>query len=646
MAKKTVKPSKKKRTGKKDTLQTNGFFKQKPVMIALISVLLITFFTFFPALDNEFVNWDDDVNLTNNPNLEQFDAASLKGIFTDHIIGNYNPLPILTFAIERHVFQAVDPFLYHLDNVLLHLLVVFFVFRIGMEMGLKLPAVILLALLFGIHPMRVESVAWVTERKDVLFGAFFMAGIFTYLQYLKTALKEKKWLYFTGLLFFIGLFAKIQMVTFPLALLVIDYFFERKISIQSILEKVPFFLLSLVFGLLGIYFLAQNDSIMDTSIVPYGLPERLFIASYSFVVYLIKAVFPWEMSPLYPYPSSLSWPFYVAPAGVLGLGLLTFLAHRRGARSVVFGMGFFFFNIVFLLQIVGAGQGFLADRFTYIAYFGLFFMAAYYLQELLSRKENLKIPVFGVTALLLFGYASSTYRQCDIWQDSYALWTHTLKYYDRTALPYRNRGHYIREQGNPEAALKDYDIAVSLTPNDADLRNSRGKTYFDLGRYNEAIGEYEAAIENNAWKAEYYANKGAAYGAQGDFQRALKELNMAIKLDVKFSSAYLNRALVFYRARNFASALEDLNTYLTQEPNNAAIYYERALCHRQLGDENAALADLTTAIGLDPTKGVFYLERSKVNNKLGNKMMAGEDANTAQRLGAPVPPEMLQKFNR
>lgn len=644
MAKRNTRQQKRKAVARGKKGVEKGFFQQKSNLLALLFVLVVTFITFVPALDNDFVNWDDDVNLTENPNLEKLDGESLKGIFTDHIIGNYNPLPILTFAIERHVFQATDPFLYHFDNVLLHLLIVFFVFRLGMAMGLKLPAAVFLALLFGIHPMRVESVAWVTERKDVLFGSFYMAGLWTYLKYLQSELKEKKWLYVTGLLFFIGLFAKIQMVVFPLSLLVLDYFFNRKFTFRSVLEKVPFFVLSLFFGLLGLYFLAENESIVDATVVPYRLPQRLLIGSYSLVAYLIKAVYPWEMSPLYPYPASLSAPFYVAPVFVLAFAALTFYAYRKGQKALVFGMGFFFFNIVFLLQVVGAGQGFLADRFTYIAYFGLFFMAAWYFQQWMQQSPVMRTALYSVGGGLLLFYATLAYRQCDIWQDSYQLWTHTLKYYDRTALPYRNRGHYIRETGNPEAALKDYDQAVLLTPRDADLRNSRGKTYFDLGRYNEAIGEYDAAIDVESMKAEYYANKGAAYGALGEYQRSLKELNSAINLDPTFGSAYLNRALVFYKARNYQSALADLTTYLSMYPDDASIYYERALSYRQLGDEEGALKDLNTAIELNPQNGTFYMERAKVRSKLGQKQGAVADGQAAQRLGIPVSPEVLRKL--
>jgi tetratricopeptide (TPR) repeat protein len=630
--------------GKAKSKVRPSFWKQTNTLIALAVVLLITFLVFSPSLDNDFVNWDDDVNLLENPNLERFDMESVKGIFTDRVIGNYNPLPIFTFAIEKHVLKAGnDPYLYHLNNILFHLVCVFFVFRIGLMMGLKLPAAIFLALLFGIHPMRVESVTWITERKDVLFGAFFLSAFFTYLKYLKGKMKERQWWYFTIGLFLVGLFAKIQMVALPLALLAADYFMKRKLQWKLLIEKIPLFALSLLFGLLGIYFLAENESLLDSTKVDYNFFQRLLIGAYSFIVYIVKAVVPYEMSPLYPYPSALDWKFYLAPLLAGGVFALGYLAYRRKSRAIVFGLAFFFFTVVFVLQVLGAGQGFLADRFTYIPYFGLFFIAAYYLQQYVNRPA-LRIPLYGIAGAYLIFCSVLTWRQCDVWQNSYDLWTHVLKYYDRTSLPYRNRGHFVRENGDAEAALQDYAKAVKLNPNDPDLRNSRGKTFFDLGRFEEALGEYDVAITVNPNKAEYLVNRGAAMAALGDYVNSLKDFNEAARLKPDFANVYLNRSLVYYRLKNFPKALEDLDTYLTFNPDRPDIYYERALNHRQMGNEQKALEDLNKAISLDPGKGMYYFERAKVRSNLGDKNGAVQDGKLAQRFGMDIGEDVLYKL--
>ena len=175
--------------------------------------------------------------------------------------------------------------------------------------------------------MRVESVAWATERKDVLFGAFYLAAMFYYIRYLQR--KEKKQLYFVLaiVLFVFSLFSKIQAVALPLSLLAVDYYFKRSLNFKLITEKIPFFALSLLLGLLGIYFLSAAETLND-DVTYYSFFDRLLIGAYSLIVYLMKFIFPYEMSPLYPYPKELNWAFYAAPIGVIGFFYLCYLAFK------------------------------------------------------------------------------------------------------------------------------------------------------------------------------------------------------------------------------------------------------------------------------------------------------------------------------
>ncbi len=345
--------------------------------------LLITAIAFFPSLANDFVNWDDDVNLLDNPNLEAFDWEHIKAIFSSTVMGGYNPLSIFTLAIEKNFF-GLNPKVFHTTNLLLHICCVYLVFQILLAMKLSPMAAFIGALLFGIHPMRVESVAWVTERKDVLFGVFYLGAMFTYIQSLLKPKRKNYFLYWTIGLFVFSLLSKIQAVALPLSLLALDYYFKRPISWKLLLEKIPYFALSLAVGLLGIYFLSEAKTLDSTT--TFNFFERLLIGAYSFCIYGIKLIFPYEMSPLYPYPAKMPWPVYLAPLGVLATLYWFYVAFKKNWRAQVFGLAFFAFNIFFVLQILGAGQGYKADRFTYIPYFGLFFMAAYAFQELLKRN--------------------------------------------------------------------------------------------------------------------------------------------------------------------------------------------------------------------------------------------------------------------
>ena len=189
------------------------------IWLPLLATLAITFFAFTSSLNNQFVNWDDEVNIVENENTSRLDWQHVKAIFTSDVIGNYNPLPILTLAIERHFVGLEGTWLYHWTNLFLHLFCVYFVFRIAKQLGLSVWAAAFCALFFGIHPMRVESVAWVTERKDVLFAAFYLPALYLYIKYVQEPENRKKYYIYMIILFVFALLSKVQAVALPLSML-------------------------------------------------------------------------------------------------------------------------------------------------------------------------------------------------------------------------------------------------------------------------------------------------------------------------------------------------------------------------------------------------------------------------------------------
>ena len=603
-------------------------------------VLAWTLIVFVPALDNQFVNWDDDYNLANNTNTALLTWDNIVKIFSTPVIGNYNPLPILTFAIERSIF-GLDPTVYHVNNLLLHLICVFFAYRVMRGLNLNPWAAGAAALLFGMHPMRVESVAWVTERKDVLFGAFFLSALWLYIRYVRTNY-TKKYFYAALGLFAFALLAKIQAVSLPLTMLLVDYYFKRPLKLGLVLEKWMFFLLSLIIGLVGIYFLREQGSINDET--TYTFVQRLFIGSYSLGVYIVKFIFPYEMSPLYPYPGKLPTIVYFGPLAVLAVGAFVAYAYRKEWRPYVFGTLFFIFNVMFVLQVVGAGQGFLADRFTYIPYLGLMFMVAWAGQSLIERKPstvNMLAGAFGVYMLL---FSWMTFRQNDVWQDSDTLWTHVLKYYDRTPLPFRNRANYRRDQGRTEEALADYAAALAIKP-DAALYNSRAKLYFNEKKYAEAMENYNQAIALDSTEGEMYINRGAVFALTGRLDLALNDFNKGLALDPAHANGYKNRSLIFQSYGQFDNAIADIDKYLTYHPEDADLWYERGRLKNALNRGQDAIADLDRAIRLNNRQGLYFYEKMKSLILLGRMDEARQLLGTVQQFGITLEPEVQARLN-
>ena len=549
-------------------------------------------------------------------------------IYSSSVIGNYNPLSIWTFAVESKIYGLDNPGKWHLTNVLLHLLCVFFVFKIALRLHLNWFGAFCVAILFGIHPMRVESVAWVTERKDVLYGVFYLAALYLYI---KQKTSDKKYTLWIVILFLLSLFSKIQAVILPLSMVAVDYYFSNKVTVKDFINKWFYFGLSLAFGLLGVFILSDQGSIESAD--TYPLWQRIFVGSYSYLIYLVKLVIPFQLSPLYPYPAKVPWYFYpsivIIPAAIYAL----YYFYKHKMKVWFFGLAFFSVNIVFLLQILGAGQGILADRFTYIAYFGLFFIVGYYASNAYFINKPSRPVLYGITGALVVGMAFITINQNKIWKNSETLWTHVLKYHKNTTLPYGNRGNYLRDIGRKKDALADYTASLNLDGNNAKAFNSRARLYFDMAQDQNdlrlALQDYNKAIELDPTNGEYLINRGATYARLGNLPKSLEDLNLGLQYKPDHVTGYLNRSIIYNSQGRIQDALNDINTYLKYKPYNSDLWYEKARALRGLNRASEAIDAYSTAIKINGNKGLYYYERSRTHYGLGDVSKAQRDLQSA-----------------
>ncbi len=625
----------KKEQGKKKQrrIQSKRPLLTKTGYIGLALIAVLTLVSFYPVFNAGFVNWDDSKNILENSNVWSLSMENIRAIFTETVIGNYNPLTILTFALE-YAISADNPFLYHLDNVILHILNVFLVFLLARRLKLSTYAALFLTALYAIQPMRVESVAWITERKDVLFAAFYFASIHLYLSYKQ---KRKIGLYILSiLLMLLACLSKIQAVTLPLSLLLIDMYMHKKANWQQwIKEKIPYFILALCFGLLGIYFLHQEGTLNQASIHISSF-ERFILGFYSLSVYLIKSLIPYEMVAIYPYPTPLKAIHYIL--SILGIASLAGIIYLWFSKHKVlrFGLTFFFVNIMFLLQFVGAGQGLTADRFTYIPYFGLFFIFAYFWDRARKNKLLVNSYIWNISAIvLLLLYSFLTFQQSQVWHNSETLWKHQLKYYKNIPLPACNLANYLRDQGRYEEAMEYYNESMNLAPRRAMTRNSRGKLYFTLGKYQQALQDYNIALDVEPHNAEYLSNKGAALGYLQQFHKSLNYFNKSIQADPTYLSAYANRAYTYFKLKNYEKAYKDFAFSLEHSGPSAALYSMMARCSRLMGQNQRALNEITQAISMN-NSGTYYVIQAVILNQLNRKAEAKQAIRTAERMGTDV----------
>jgi len=341
------------------------------IAFCVCAVVIITAIAFIPSLSNGFVDWDDPHYVTGNDAIRDLSLRNLGKIFTSSFIGCYCPLAISSYAVEYH-FAGLNPFVYHLDNYLMHLMATALVFCFIYLLSRKTDIAFLSALLFGIHPLHVESVAWVAERKDLLCAIFYLLALITYLVYLKK--KKAQYYYLVFLCMMLSLFSKPMAVTLPLIFMLLDYFNDRKIDKRSVLEKIPFFAVALIFGIGNLYFQAKFGATGLTE----GLSFRVYFFLKAIVFYLGKIFAPLNLSAMYPYyhvtPERFSEVKYYIMI-LLFLFAVVFLS-RKYSKKVIFGSAFFIITILPVLKIVPAGEVFVADRYMYLPSIGIFFILA------------------------------------------------------------------------------------------------------------------------------------------------------------------------------------------------------------------------------------------------------------------------------
>jgi protein O-mannosyl-transferase len=617
-------------------VQSQKVFTSKDFLVLAILALL-TYFSFFQVRNYQFVNWDDDRNFYENQVITSLNKNNFwkntKTIFQSKVIGNYNPLSIWSFAIENRMHSKAKngfytgiqfPGKWHMTNVYLHMLCVIFSYLIARRLGLKLIGAAFVAALFAFHPMRVESVAWVTERKDVLFGVFYLMAMYLYISNKqKSNVLKTVGVY---VFFILSLFSKIQAVSLPLSLIAVDYLLDKNFTWKSVINKLPFFILSMGFGIYGLKALDAEGS-LDSSSNTYPAWQRIFVGSYSFLIYLVKLIFPYRMVPMYPYEAKLPSSFYPTIAMLPITLYALWYGFKKNWHVWVFSLLFFIVNIVFLLQILGAGQGFIADRFTYIAYFGLFFGMGYILDQLTNTEKH-KYIGYGISTIMLIGYFFMTTNQVKIWENSATLWTHVMKYYDKTTLPFGNRANYYRTNKMYKEAISDYNSAIALR-SEPQTHNSRARLYFDTAGNDttilrKALNDYNKAIELSPKDGEFRINRGATYARLGNIVKAIENINEGLVLKPDHETGYLNRFVLQLtlseryppgspeRNQYIEKAIADMNTYQKYRPNEANTWYEKARLKRTLGKLNEARLDINQALILDPGNKLFLDEQRAI----------------------------------
>ncbi len=656
----------------------------KTTWLILAGILGITFIAYLSTLNNGLIFWDDPEYITNNPYTKAFD---LKEIFSAYYMGNYHPLTLVSYAIEYKLF-GMSTFMFHLDNILIHLantfLVFLFVHRLFDKKKIAIAAVT--ALLFGIHPMHVESVTWVSERKDTLHALFYFLALLSYLSFVQKG-RKPVWLILTFIYSVLSLLSKGQAVSLPLIFILIDYFNyktqDTRRKTQDLLLKIPFLILAAVFGYVAI--LAQRAEIAINASVSLDF-KNISYGFYALFTYIYKLFIPINLAGLHPYPkyADQSLPGYVY-IGFLTIPIILFVLYKtyKTRKEIFFGLLFFLFAIAPMLKFIPVGDTIIAERYTYIPYVGLFIIAGYFFDFAVTRWKNYQRIFQAAGAAVVLAFCFITYSHAQVYKNSYTFWQNVIdqypdywrgnhclgktyyddKNYDKAMeyfnraierdkwerpIPYLWRGATLLDQfKQPEEAIKDFRRVIAMTdPNDQMYKEGMmnlGLSYFRMGKHDSALILYRQLLPTSPGEPKLYNNMGLALAASGKQQEALEAYSKSIELNPSFTDPILSRGVVYTdQLGEYDKGIADFKKVLQLDPANEDAAINIGISLYKKGETDAAISQYNSVISANPNIARVYYLRALAYSVKKDSRRVQEDVQQARSLGMAIDENAIQ----
>jgi tetratricopeptide (TPR) repeat protein len=592
--------AKQNKSGKKgrEVTPASTFNLFSPV-IYLPVLALVTWMVYSSCSGFEVTNWDDNHYIREVLLIRSLAWDNIVLMFKTKVLLSYNPLVILSFAIDYAIGDN-SPGWYHGVNVLLHVVNSLLVFIVLRKLLKKDGIAALIAALFALHPLHVESVAWIASRKDVLYTFFFMLSWWFYLQYSAlTSSGTKRALFYAAsfILFLCSGFSKIQAITLPLVLILSDYFQSGAFSFRRMLDKVPYFIGAAAFG---IYAVSSSSLAADKYAAPVTFSEKVIYSFQAFYMYIVKAILPFNQSAIYAFPIAGSSEYYMTLiGGLLFFVAALFLIVRFYNRSplFVFGVLFFLINIFPTLHIIGFNSSLIYERFTYVSYIGLF-ICLLGLPEILP---SLKKPLPVLLWLLLIPLAVFSYQRTSVWKNSFTLWSDVIEKNPRAHEAYNNRGAWLNEHGEFDKALSDFNTSLELNGRQPRTYNNRSMIWFRKKEYAKSLQDIDSALTLEPKLAEAWCNRGNIYFDLQQYDTAITYYSQAQLLMTNFPSNLTNRGSAYLKKGDYERASADYEKAIEQLPDYADAWRLGAIAYARRGLHDKARAAAERANTLAPS---------------------------------------------
>ncbi len=551
-----------------------------------------------PSLKNNFTHLDDQVQVVNNTSIQAFSASNIQQIFSSTSVGMYQPITTLFYAVVYQFFD-LNPLGYHLASLLFHLINCLLLYQLFNKIGIHLHLNILLLSIFALHPMQVESIAWVSAFSNLVFSSFYLASFLAYINFIEKK-RNKDW-GLAFLFFILACLSKSTAVTLPLVFIAFDFYRSPSLLKVNWLNKLPFIAISIAIGLITIYSRESAGHLSDLSLQFTGL-ERIFLISYSVLFYPIKLLFPFQLSAFYPYPEliegALPLLYYTS---FIVLLLFIFLIWKFRNQQIWFGAAFFFLTLSVVLQFIPVGNQLTTDRYIYLPSIGLLLIVG----ELLKRYGHKKGILLLLVVPLFLAFQSR--ERSKIWSSDQVLWEDVIENHPKVAQAYNNLGSYALLSNQNEEALIHFNKAIELKPYYADAYSNRGNLLAQKGDSKSAIRDYSTAIQLRP-HADAYFNRGNEFSKLGDLNSAISDYSESIALQLT-PDAITNRAFAYIKQQKISKGKKDLERSIQQFPQYDRAFYLLGLVYRNEGNQKSACDFFSKASSLGNTQAREFTQQ-------------------------------------
>jgi len=575
--------------------------------IDLIGLLFFlgTLALYYPALQNGFVNYDDPAYVTSNWHVQQgLTQRSLAWARTSTAEANWHPLTWISHMLDVQLF-GLRPAGHHAQSVLWHAINVVLLFLLLAKATGFVGRSALVAGLFAVHPLNVESVAWVAERKTVLCTFFFLLALGAYGWYAKRPAVSRYML--LALLFSLALMAKPMAITLPFALLLLDFwplqrFPERPLS-KLVLEKIPLLAMSAASAAITLYAQRAGGAVGSTSLLPLGM--RVNNAIYSYFIYMGKAVWPSGLAVFYPHPEGSLALWKVLGAAVALIAITAVCGPFRERRYLLVGWLWFLGTLAPMIGIVQVGRQAWADRYAYLPLWGLFVIAVWLASEAAMRISLSRGGQVAVASAVLLGYSVAAHIQMEYWRDSYSLFSQAIQVTDANPIAEGNLGSALMDMQRPDLALPHLERAIQLMPTLSTAHYDLGTLLQRLNQFDRAQGEYQLALRYGSdprEEAQTHNNLGALFDQLGHRDEAVAEFTQAIALNPYEQNSQIGRGLIEREEGKLDAALQDFSRAAQIAPSPLAFYWQGRVLEEK-GQLPAAAEAYRSALKLAPNFG-------------------------------------------